>query len=521
MATTASARNGLSMGANYGARAAYDVHGHNPISNENQPLGRNSVASNNAHTTNSRRSSTQNKDMAHSAAIYSSKPVNGHAVSNSDEDIPENMYKPDNDDPDGWIHRDKLAKIESEELQAAGINLASARSRSRSRVKNEPTNRNEELSTEREGKRQRLQPPIETDDEVDHSSWDLRLPEEIEAESAAVTAAAHMYSNPLLRKSGSKIPILTSSPHPIPAKRYERDTPIARKRTASGTMSFEGDVNQPRIRTTPPGRTIEDEDNTPPVVSSRHGSPQKSRATSAALSPTPTSKQVLVSRKVSAPTRATASPSQRPGTRSGEQDRSRNPVNRPEGDPPWLATMYKPDPMLPPDQQLIPTLAKKQMQAQWAEEGAVPKMYDRDFTPIAVHSDTEMAKSESRYHMQRTPSPTREYQPEPLAEQVPPQHENNVFPLKPMLSTQNSTRPGTSGSHRGSYSTMPKVASPAIKEHSPKIESDSIPKLTPAPVPVDGGGPTDAPTITRIQAQNLESQEDAKVKKTCGCCIVM
>lgn len=416
------------------------------------------------------------------------------------------MYRPEKENPEGWIHRDKLAKIESEELQAAGINLANARSRSQSRNKNERQPR----STEREEKRQRLQSPAEIEEEQDRESWDFRLPEEIDADNN--NAAAQMYSNPLLRKSGSKIPVLTSSPHPIPAERYERDTPIARKRTASGTMSLEGDLVVSKTRGTPTNRTNEDSETSSAIASSKQGSPQKTRSKSANLGPIP-AKQVPANRKTSAPPRNTASPNQRPGTRSGEQDRPRTAVNRPEGDPPWLATMYKPDPRLPPDQQLIPTLAKKQMQAQWAEEGAIPKMYDRDFTPVAVHTNEEMARSNSRANdlrKTRTPSPMKDQtQPSILDEK----RDMNDFPLKPMpVALGDSGRPGTSGSITGAYSTMPKVTSPAIRESSPKIGS--------GPMPAISSRPSNGSAPTRMQAQNLD-QEDEKVKKGCGCCVVM
>src|SRR6202000_1552922 len=60
--------------------------------------------------------------------LYKSNPSRGNVSQHQpDTDIPEHMYRPTEDDPQRWIHRDKLAKIESEELQAAGINLAKAR----------------------------------------------------------------------------------------------------------------------------------------------------------------------------------------------------------------------------------------------------------------------------------------------------------------------------------------------------------------------------------------------------------
>jgi hypothetical protein len=50
-----------------------------------------------------------------------------------------------------------------------------------------------------------------------------------------------------------------------------------------------------------------------------------------------------------------------------------------EGDPPWIASMYKPDPRLPPDQQMLPTHAKRLAQEQWEKEGKTGTIYDRDF----------------------------------------------------------------------------------------------------------------------------------------------
>ncbi|KAK4975592.1 hypothetical protein LTR28_009234 [Elasticomyces elasticus] len=39
--------------------------------------------------------------------------------------------------------------------------------------------------------------------------------------------------------------------------------------------------------------------------------------------------------------------------------------------------MYKPDPRLPPDQQMLPTHVKRMMQEQWEREGKTGSMYNR------------------------------------------------------------------------------------------------------------------------------------------------
>ena len=425
-----------------------------------------------------------------------------------DHDIPENMYRPEDDDPEGWIHRDKLAKIESEELQAAGINLANARKNNRSvkRLPNRSEQRVEEdySKTTHDDKRQRVASPMTVDEDAEQQNWDLRTPEEIAADPTPVSSPL---SNPVVRRAGSKIPILTSSPLPIPTERIERDTPLPRKRTMSGSLSLEdvGATPRSRPRKSSAGSQIllDEMDGKEGRTNDKTSSPTKLRTQNSLATPSPAlvtaRKTTPTTRKGSATAKATTpgSPSQRPGTRSGETDRPRTAVNRPEGDPPWLATMYKPDPRLPPDQQIIPTHARKQQQAQWHQEGAIPDTYGRDFTPLSVRPPEE------------TPPPKQLAAATTLTERS---DENaNAWPLKSMASIRSASsgRPGTSGSITGGYSTMPRVTSPPIGVHSPKLgQSPRVSQL---------------PGQQRMQEQKLETvdKDDGKVEKGCGCCIVM
>jgi len=100
--------------------------------------------------------------------------------------------------------------------------------------------------------------------------------------------------------------------------------------------------------------------------------------------------------------------------------------------------MYKPDPRLPPDQQLLPTVAKRLQQEQWEREGKFGNAYDTNFRPL---NDEEL----------RTPEPAHNAD----GEQKP--EDGGDWPLRspksPALST---SRPGTAGGG-GSYSTMPKI----------------------------------------------------------------
>ena len=475
----------------------------------------------------SRKESTASKTGSESDSLldlYGRTPSGSNLnVNKFEHDIPENMYV-DEDDPDGWIHRDKLARIESEELQAAGISLPTTRHAisKNGRAGNIAERSSEEVtrpeiatqrSSGREEKRQRISSPVEEEDSAqDQSNWDLRSPIEIAADEAA--QASSVYINPVLRKSGSRIPVLTSSPLPIPQEHIERDTPLPRSRAASGTMAENQQMISPSLRkrgNSAGSQVLLDDGGpvngapTPPTANaatgnaSLQGSPTKTKTaksptgtpvTSTTRKATPAPRKASITTKTGPAATSNSSPAARPGTRSGETDRPKTAVNRPEGDPPWLATMYKPDPRLPPDQQIIPTHAKRRQQAQWSEAGAIPTTYDREFSPLAVHTENGL----------KQPSP-----PAPVSEK---EDQTNAWPLKPMLSVRSTStgRPGTSGSGTAGYSTMPKVVStpPVGSVPSPKIQSPT----------------TDTFPPNRLQQQH-PTQESEQTEKGCGCCVVM
>ena len=368
-------------------------------------------------------------------------------------------------------------------------------------------------SSGRSEKRQRISSPVEEEESPpDQANWDLRSPAEIAADEAA--EASPLYINPVLRKSGSKIPVLTSSPLPIPQEHIERDTPLVRSRAASGTSGEIQQMISPSLRkrgNSAGSQVLLDEggpvNGTPtpasataiPGNTSLQGSPTKAKtAKSPAGTPVTTAmrKATPASRKPSSQTKqspaapSNSSPAARPGTRSGETERPKTAINRPEGEPPWLATMYKPDPRLPPDQQIIPTHAKRQQQAQWSEAGAIPTTYDREFSPLAVHTENGL----------KHPSP-----PAPTLEK---EDQANAWPLKPMLSVRSTStsRPETSGSGTAGYSTMPKVVS------TPPVGSMTSPKM---PSPTTGTFPPNR------RQQHQPPQEPEQTEKGCGCCVVM
>ncbi|KAJ6164940.1 hypothetical protein N7470_003612 [Penicillium chermesinum] len=292
-----------------------------------------------------------------------------------------------------------------------------------------------------------LQETRNTDDQYgeERTEWDLRRPSVV----AADEAATGIYSNTALRKSSSRIPIVSPSVQ-------GRDSRGPRSRAATEEEPNTADEpTTPLPDSRPASRGFGTTPNTPKKTPAKAGS--ATRKTSAPPNNRKTS--TARSRAVSGNT------TQRPTTRSGES-RPTTAVNRPEGDPPWLATMYKPDPRLPPDQQILPTVAKKLQQEQWEKEGRTPTTYDRDFAPLAVHPNDE------------PPIPPKE---EPEEERIEP---------PPKAKTPEPPRPET----RSGYSTMPKV------QDTPPLGLTPNPNWTP-------------PIVT--------AQEKPKKEKGCGCCVVM
>ncbi|KAL2866713.1 uncharacterized protein BJX67DRAFT_124677 [Aspergillus lucknowensis] len=407
-----------------------------------------------------------------------------------------------------WIHRDKLARIESEELQQAAIlfhrrpGTGSTRvSRGRSRDQNHgsisgavvttppPTESLEPWPDLQEGQRNQtttFQAPDDGDSddipEKERQNWDLRRPEEIAAEMEQ--NASNIYRSPGLRKSSSRIPIPTASPAPLSPDQIDREFFVPRARAPTDDEEGSPSATLPRRASEP--MTVDSASTSSPPSDSRPGSRGIQMSQNAAAKKNP-AKPGPATRKASAPSpkktasrsRATSSNNtQRPTTRSGET-RPPTAVSPPEGDPPWLATMYKPDPRLPPDQQILPTHARRMQQEQWAREGKTPTTYDREFAPLAIAPDPNRPenKVEKEAEEQRQ---SESVKTEGLGLQTMPK------------SPEPGTRPGTSTG----YSPMPKLQDTPPTALAPKFNSQTV-----------------------VTAQGPPPEE--KVEKGCGCCVVM
>lgn len=312
-------------------------------------------------------------------------------------------------DDSAWIHRDKLAQIESKEMQEAGLSVRKSNSKnlrlsnkSGSRSGSRASNRQTRDSTETRNASvsHSAHPlPIDTNGLIETSGFGFE-----DAEDGS-SPADLQHSNS--RPHTSRIPINKNSPVPLSSSYTERDSPVTRSR--NGSLAFgsspplivnkSGTDSRPRSqslgsqqmleeagitpnstqRTRPvsvhlPNSLLLNESSDSAVISSPKLHNPKNASKKARKSGDSLSGSISKARVVSNGSTRDSHNSARPKSRGRPHS-----VHRPEGEAPWIATMYKPDPMLPPDQQLLPTHAKKLMQEQWEREGKTGDAYDRNF----------------------------------------------------------------------------------------------------------------------------------------------
>ena len=156
-----------------------------------------------------------------------------------------------------------------------------------------------------------------------------------------------------------------------------------------------------------------------------------------------------------------------------------------------MVSAYKPDPRLPPDQQLLPTVAKRLQQEKWEQEGKFGNVYDKEFRPL--NEEPFSPKSPPL----ETPKEGEERQDE--------------WPLRGEAASPTLSRPGTS-----SYSTMPKIqdgTAAANNNHNNNMTPLASPK-PPQPSEMQANE-----TTPRVPEPPEEADE--KAKGGCGCCVIM
>ncbi|PBP24350.1 hypothetical protein BUE80_DR004686 [Diplocarpon rosae] len=286
-------------------------------------------------------------------------------------------------------------------------------------------------------------------------------------------------------------------PLPIPLQHLERDTPM--RRTQGGALAAdEESISYPKTRgrsqsvkaqevavvTPTPAKRILSENSPTKKAPGRKGSVVTNRVASGQRPKTRTGSAQLSS-------------AARPQTRSGDFGPSNSTSKRPEGDPPWLATMFTPDPRLPPDQQLLPTVARRLRQEQWEKEGKFGNTYDTDFRPLNDEQYPRSPEPHPKFPEAPAPAADDEAEAHAEAEKKPEPGSEAEWPLRgPKTPALSTGRPGTAGT--GSYSTMPRI-------------------------PTGGTGANmDAGTLSspKPPIRMQEPPEDSK-KGGCGCCVIM
>ncbi|EGX53357.1 hypothetical protein AOL_s00006g223 [Orbilia oligospora ATCC 24927] len=391
----------------------------------------------------------------------------------------------DNREASSWIHRDKLMRIESVEFKKtptsseAWVKTAS-RKLSLGRMSEARGNSNSqawENSFERSGE--------EDSGVFDDNDFDLRLPEEREAAREAELIAQKLAAARNKSNTPSKIPVNVASPAPIPLQFLERNSPLKRARSGSIDEDEVQSISYPATRTR--SQTLESED--PPVT------PPEKSAPGTANSSTPpnrTTRSLSKSspRRPSSSHRASAAggknlPKLRTASASGNRGSGGSgsasinaaPQHKsPEGQPPWAVASYAPDPKLPQDQQIIPTVAKRLQQEEWEREGAPASVFDRDLRPLKLYEKDIEPKEAINFGEQSAQWPiSNEKQRDP-----PPM----VEPKK----------------------EIPKMESPKILPKAPR--SESPPPRPPSREPIRVKDPDEVPT------------KGKKDKGCCGCSIM-
>lgn len=392
------------------------------------------------------------------------------------------------DEESKWIHRDKLAKIESEELQAAGIILPHSRSRSR------PRRERSQSSTKRMG------PDHHTRSRKNSShALEPKTPETSAALNGAEDGDADIPARPL---TGSRIPVPKKSPLPISAAQSRENSPEeqekriepVRTRPRSNSTTLKGLEPSATLKAQPAKRAATDISPKKPTVTV----PRKQSAPAKTIPPEARGKV-----KPKGKNGSNGSSNARPSTRSGERELSTGSWgSKPmEGEPPWMISAYKPDPRLPPDQQLLPTVAKRLQQEKWEQEGKFGSVYDKDFRPLTdegfLTPPATMPSSSSTDNI--------------IKQEVEKPEE---WPLRSPEAPKSPASIGRSST----YSTMPK-----IQDKPPTSSPLPSPKPPPQAV-MPSPPPRLQPTqITRVpDVSEKEDPKDTKKKSGgCGCCVVM
>ena len=160
----------------------------------------------------------------------------------------------------------------------------------------------------------------------------------------------------------SKIPIFHASPKPIPMEYIFRSAPLHRSPSQPMDEIIDDSYNLKRVRS----ESLLDSNNLTP---SRNNSPTKRKYSTL---PRPRSRSLSSMRPHNTPRSASSKYTPSPGKRPPSA----------KGEPPWIQHTFSPSPYLPPEEQLIPTVAKRMEQERLEREKGLVTVWDRDMRPL-------------------------------------------------------------------------------------------------------------------------------------------
>ena len=397
-----------------------------------------------------------------------------------------------------WIHRDNLEEIERQEMEEAGINVPPAEDRPLSRRTH---NRRARIDNATLSQTINLANYFESVSGPSTGTQSYRAHErgqgERSGEQSPQTPPSRnrsidgegspqpVYRQARLRSSSSRIPLATTSPMPISQEHLDRTTPLPRRRAVSVNV-HSGDEDDFQAPTASPSAQVAIAVSSPRIRSSSqtNAPPAQSKSSAAPRDASDTQKPRTVSANVR------GSPAPRAAARAISEGRPQTAVNRPEGEAPWIADMYKPDPRIHPDQQLLPTFAKRLAQ----ERERLAK--------LATQSDHNPQASRNRGARPSTAEPWGDrIEMTPVNTASGPSKTTSRGPVS-RGPVSPSKSPGGAG-----YSTIPRVTTPSI----------APPPARPSPQHAAHG---QSPTKQQPQ-QGEEEAQGKKERKGCGCCVVM
>jgi len=331
-----------------------------------------------------------------------------------------------------WIHRDKLAQIERRELAEMGLRLSRS-SRRGSKVGQKPSKilvESADLWEDTVEGQEEVQIDVELEQvrsrrmSTDNVAEDIPNHNPIGQDEWFTRQMAHANYNGgyASRPSTSRIPVFKTNPVVGIGSPVEKHSPVHRSRKDSLGWASLNESSGNQMAGGGTGITgsqsvlnaaaadaewLEQTDRTSARPDQHSQTPRQSleqrvrgspgrwtppnsgvRKVSGARGPSDARQRTIAVTGVDSPRRPTTSGDSRPATA------------RPEGEAPWIATMYKPDPRLPPEEQMLPTHAKR-LALEQQEHDSKPASPSRpkqgsEFTPYNSEDSGEQAENQDQ-----------------------------------------------------------------------------------------------------------------------------